>query len=55
VILAIFLDRFTAALAERPNRGLWGRLRSRRGGVVPRSTAESPVRADQPVPATDLS
>ncbi len=30
VILAIFLDRVTAALAERPNRGLWGRLRRHR-------------------------
>jgi glycine betaine/proline transport system permease protein len=55
VILAIFLDRFTAALAERPNRGLWGRLRSRRAAVAPRSTGEAPVRAEQPVPATDLS
>lgn len=55
VILAIFLDRFTAALAERPNRGLWGRLRSRRAAVAPRSTGEAPVRAQQPVPATDLS
>jgi ABC-type proline/glycine betaine transport system permease subunit len=55
VILAIFLDRFTAALAQRPNRGLWGRLRSRRAGVAPRSTAEVLVRAEQPVHATDLS
>lgn len=31
VILAIFLDRFTAALAERPGRGLLARLRGRRG------------------------
>jgi glycine betaine/proline transport system permease protein len=55
VILAIFLDRFTAALAERPNRGLWGRLRSRRAPAAPRSTGEAPVRAEQPVPVTDLS
>jgi glycine betaine/proline transport system permease protein len=26
VILAIFLDRFTAAFAQRPGRGLWRRL-----------------------------
>jgi glycine betaine/proline transport system permease protein len=26
VILAIFLDRVTAALADRPSRGLWRRL-----------------------------
>ncbi|MEV1295127.1 ABC transporter permease subunit [Pseudonocardia sp. NPDC049635] len=31
VILAIFLDRFTAALAERPGRGLLATLRGRRG------------------------
>ena len=30
VILAIFLDRFTAALARRPSTGLWTRLRRRR-------------------------
>ena len=55
VILAIFLDRFTAALAERPNRGMWSRLRSARAGagVAPRPTAEAPVRVEQPVPAAD--
>jgi glycine betaine/proline transport system permease protein len=30
VIVAIFLDRFTSALAQRPNRGLWSTLRARR-------------------------
>lgn len=30
VILAIFLDRFSAALAARPNTGLWNRLRTAR-------------------------
>jgi glycine betaine/proline transport system permease protein len=30
VIVAIFLDRFTSALAQRPSHGLWARLRSRR-------------------------
>jgi glycine betaine/proline transport system permease protein len=57
VILAIFLDRFTAALAERPNRGMWGRLRSRRAGAAttaPR-VAETRTRAEDPVPAPGLS
>jgi glycine betaine/proline transport system permease protein len=45
VILAIFLDRFTAALAERPNRGLWGRMRSRRR-PVPAAPADTATQAD---------
>lgn len=34
VILAIFLDRFTAAFADRSGRGLWARLRRRRPTAV---------------------
>jgi hypothetical protein len=46
------IDRFTATLAEGPNRGMWGRLRSRRAGAVttaPRD-AETRTRAEDPVP-----
>jgi glycine betaine/proline transport system permease protein len=46
VILAIFLDRLTAAFADRPNRGLWSRLRRRdRTGAVAAATDE-PAAAD---------
>ncbi|MEU6701950.1 ABC transporter permease subunit [Pseudonocardia sp. NPDC046786] len=53
VILAIFLDRFTAALAERPGRGLLATLRTRR----PQPTAEAPppaptIAAPTPAPGT---
>ncbi|WP_172159363.1 ABC transporter permease [Pseudonocardia broussonetiae] len=51
VILAIFLDRFTAALARRPNRGLWGTLRRRR---VPEEAVEpTPVPVTTGVPARE--
>ena len=46
VILAIFLDRLTAALAERPHRGLWSRLRR------PRRRTDAP-RADDPAAVAD--
>jgi glycine betaine/proline transport system permease protein len=49
VILAIFLDRFTAALAERPGRGLWSAWRRRRGAAV--RGAEVAERRDEAVPA----
>lgn len=39
VIVAIFLDRFTAALAERPGRGLWSRLRARSTRTAPAAGA----------------
>jgi len=47
VIVAIFLDRFTAALAQRPSRGLWGRLRAQRAaapasGATPAEPAAVP-------------
>ncbi len=48
VILAIFLDRFTAALAQRPQRGYWARLRARRGTAAAKA-GEQPAR--EPVPA----
>jgi glycine betaine/proline transport system permease protein len=53
VILAIFLDRFTAALAERPNRGLWGRMRSRRqpSAAAPADTAAQADPTDAYAPA----
>ncbi|WP_250550242.1 ABC transporter permease [Pseudonocardia sp. H11422] len=53
VILAIFLDRFTAALADRPGRGLWRRLRNRRAtpaAAAPGRAAEAPAQ-----PATGVS
>jgi glycine betaine/proline transport system permease protein len=39
VILAIFLDRLTAALAQRQNRGLWTRLRKRAPAASPETEA----------------
>ncbi|GAA4699416.1 proline/glycine betaine ABC transporter permease [Pseudonocardia yuanmonensis] len=56
VILAIYLDRLTAAMAQRPGRGLWARLRRRRAPAtaVPPEDGEAPVGtpdADAPVPA----
>jgi glycine betaine/proline transport system permease protein len=48
VILAIVLDRLTAGLAERPNRGLWGRLRRRKErapGADEFAVAPDPVEA----------
>ena len=46
VIVAIFLDRFTAALAQRPSKGLWSRLR-----VSRTAAGHSPV-AQTPIPAS---
>lgn len=52
VILAIFLDRLTAAFAERPNRGLWHRLRSSRRPRTPAlADEEVPEAAGTPSPA----
>jgi glycine betaine/proline transport system permease protein len=51
VILAIFLDRLTAALAEQPDRGLWNRLRrTRRQTAAP--PADDPAAVDDVAPAT---
>jgi glycine betaine/proline transport system permease protein len=52
VILAIFLDRVTAALAGRPNRGLWGRLRRRRPADAVATSPAAPTTAAGIVPAT---
>jgi glycine betaine/proline transport system permease protein len=41
VILAIFLDRLTAALADQPERGLWHRLQRRRAPRAERATSEA--------------
>jgi glycine betaine/proline transport system permease protein len=52
VIVAIFLDRFTAALAQ-PSRGLWWTLRAR-GHGGPGAPVEPPAereRSEKPVPA----
>lgn len=51
VILAIFLDRFTAALAARPSSGLWHRLRARRRGRASGGAAAPP--ADEEALATE--
>jgi glycine betaine/proline transport system permease protein len=48
VILAIFLDRFTAALAQRPLQGWWSRLR-------PRRTADPAPVAEEREPAPAAS
>ncbi|WP_308283002.1 ABC transporter permease [Pseudonocardia nigra] len=52
VILAIFLDRFSSALAE-PNRGLWRTLRARRqaAGDASPAAATPDRRAQKPVAA----
>jgi glycine betaine/proline transport system permease protein len=48
VIVAIFLDRFTAALAQRPSQGLWSRLRPRRAAApAGQATGATPA---QPAP-----
>ena len=54
VIVAIFLDRFTSALAERPSRGLWARLRARpvTRGAAP---AAGPEDADQEATAEPVT
>ncbi|TCK22655.1 ABC transporter permease [Pseudonocardia endophytica] len=50
VIVAIFLDRFTSALAERPSRGLWSKLRARRTSTAPAAGADE-SRSPQPAAA----
>jgi glycine betaine/proline transport system permease protein len=53
VILAIFLDRLTAALAERPGGGLWSRLRRpRRQADAPRADDRAAV--DQVAPTAPV-
>jgi glycine betaine/proline transport system permease protein len=56
VILAIFLDRLTAALADRPDRSLWSRLRHSRSRrvVIPDTSAVSPDAAHRARPVTAL-
>jgi glycine betaine/proline transport system permease protein len=50
VILAIFLDRLTASLAQRRNRGLWARLRNR----APAASPETGVAVGRPREASSL-
>jgi glycine betaine/proline transport system permease protein len=50
LILAIFLDRLTAALAEQPDRGLWNRLRRTRRQAAA-TPAGDPAAADDVAPA----
>lgn len=53
VILAIYLDRLTAALAGRPDRGLWGRLRGRRVAPVAAIDGQAEAEPMASVPAAD--
>jgi glycine betaine/proline transport system permease protein len=55
VILAIFLDRLTAALAEQPDRGLWNRLRRTRRRTDTALRADDPAPADEAAPAVAVS
>jgi glycine betaine/proline transport system permease protein len=50
VILAIFLDRFTAALAQRPLTGYWSKLRNRETAPAGPAAA-APAPAETAVPA----
>ena len=52
VFLAIFLDRLTAAFAQRPTTGLWGRLRRR---ARPVGDGGSAAAEDEKVPAPALA
>ncbi|RZT84955.1 glycine betaine/proline transport system permease protein [Pseudonocardia sediminis] len=46
VIVAIFLDRFTSALADRPDSSLLSKLRKRRGAAAPAAApTEAPARS----------
>ena len=51
VIVAIFLDRFTAALAQRPSQGLWSRLRPRRAAAPAGQATEATPAQPAPVPS----
>jgi glycine betaine/proline transport system permease protein len=51
VIVAIFLDRFTAALAQRPSQGLWSRLRPQRAAAPAAEATEATPSQPAPVPS----